>query len=270
MPEAQGKPDILATIMQTKLEEVAAARAQVDEAALERAIAERLATRPIRPFAAALKTKGAVGAAVIAEVKKASPSKGIIRADFDPVAIAQSYERGGAAALSVLTDRPYFQGSPEYLQVVSNTVSLPVLRKDFIRDRYQILEALAWGADAILLIAAALPTEQLADLYYEATSRGLDVLIEIHNAQEWEAVAPLKPTLIGINNRDLRTFVTDLAVTESLLPHFPAGTFVVSESGIHSRDDVQRLLSRGVHGFLIGESLMRHEDPGTKLAELLV
>jgi indole-3-glycerol phosphate synthase len=206
---------------------------------------------------------------VIAEVKKASPSKGVIRPDFDPVAIAQTYAAHGAAALSVLTDETYFQGQLSFLTAISAVVSLPLLRKDFIIDPYQVFESRAARADAILLIVAALEDGQIADLLHLTHDLGMAALLEVHSAAEVERVVPLRPALLGVNNRDLRTFHTDIDTTLRLLPLIPPDVVVVSESGIHSAAEMARLHEKGVQAFLIGESLMRAPDPGLKLRELL-
>jgi indole-3-glycerol phosphate synthase len=199
--------------------------------------------------------------ALIAEVKKASPSKGIIRDDFDPVKIAKEYEEAGAACLSVLTDGPFFHGSLHYLEEIRKNTSLPLLRKDFIIDERQIEESVIYGADAILLIAAAMPAERLRFLHEQAESAGLDVLVEVHSLLELKNItAEFSPPLIGINNRDLHTFHTDLSTTFSLLPHMPEGAVIVSESGIVSCDDVSRLKASGVDAMLVGETLMRAEN----------
>ncbi|MBI3327203.1 MAG: indole-3-glycerol phosphate synthase TrpC [Nitrospinae bacterium] len=206
---------------------------------------------------------------VIAEIKKASPSQGVIRPDFDPVAIARTYAMNGAAALSVLTDAKYFQGKLEFLSAIRQTVALPLLRKDFTLDPYQIYEARVAGADAILLIAAALEREKLEELLQLANAEGMAALIEVHTAEELAGILPLRPRVVGINNRDLRTFRTDIDTTLRLLPAIPPEVLVVSESGIHGTADIERLREKGVHAFLIGESLMRSPDPGLKLRELL-
>jgi indole-3-glycerol phosphate synthase len=207
--------------------------------------------------------------AIIAEVKKASPSRGVIRADFDPVAIATMYADSGAAAISVLTEERYFQGHLDYLAAIRRTVSLPLLRKDFLFDAYQLYEARAFGADAILLIVAILPDALLHELLFLAEELNLAALVEIHDRAELERAARAGARLIGINNRDLRTFQTTLATTEELLPAVPRDAIVVAESGIESPADIDRLERAGVHAFLIGESLMRAPDPGARLAELL-
>lgn len=206
--------------------------------------------------------------AVIAEIKKASPSKGVIREDFDPVAIAQSYERAGATCLSVLTDKDYFQGDERYMQAARAATSLPVIRKDFMVDEYQIAESRALGADCVLLIVAALAPEQLKDLHQQAIELGLDVLIEVHDGQELDLALTLDNPLVGINNRNLHTFDVTLDTTFNLLPRIPVDRQVITESGIFTGDDVARMREHGVYGFLVGESFMRAEDPGHKLAEL--
>ena len=258
--------DILDKILRRKAEEVAARRAQVPVAEMVRRIE---AVDAPRGFVAAIERKIAAGeAAVIAEIKKASPSKGLLRADFRPAEIAQSYARAGAACLSVLTDIDFFQGADEYLQQASAACPLPVLRKYFTVDPYQVHEARALGADAILLIAAALDDAMLGELAALAGSLGLDVLVEVHDGAELERALRLDTRLIGINNRNLRTFETRLETTLDLLARIPAGRIVVTESGIHVPADVARMRAAGVHAFLVGEAFMRAPDPGTKLAEL--
>ncbi len=255
-------PTILDEIVAYKWEEIAAARRERSEAQLERIISS---LPPTRDFVGALKLPGM---RIIAEVKKASPSAGLIRADFDPVAIAKAYEAHGADAVSVLTDRPSFQGELAYLTSIHNAVKLPVLRKEFILDRYQLLEGRAAGADAVLLIAEILPGNRLGELYREAVALGLHVLVELHDAAELSRVIDSGADLIGINNRDLRTFRTTLEHTLKLLPEVPAGRTVVSESGIRSREDLRRLQSAGVKAVLVGESLMRAPDIGVALDQL--
>jgi len=224
---------------------------------------------PARGFVAALRDRAAAGeAAVIAEIKKASPSKGLIRADFDPVAIARSYETGGATCLSVLTDEKYFQGRDEFLVAARAAVSLPVLRKDFVVDEYQLFEARSLGADCVLLIVAALNIMQLTVLYQTARGLGLDVLLEVHDSVELEAALSLRPGIVGINNRDLRTFSTSLTTTYGLLDAIPEGVLVVTESGIGSRADVQAMRAHDVQCFLVGEAFMRAPDPGAALREM--
>lgn len=224
---------------------------------------------PARGFARALQAQVAAGrAGVIAEVKKASPSQGVIRADFDPAALACSYARGGAACLSVLTDQAFFQGHDEHLQAARAASGLPVLRKDFVLDPWQVWQARALGADAVLLIVAALEDERLAELAASADEAGLDALMEVHTAAELERALRFDAALIGINNRDLHTFETRLDTTLALQPRVPGDRVLVTESGLHTPADVQRMRSAGVHAFLVGESLMRAEDPGAALAEL--
>jgi indole-3-glycerol phosphate synthase len=256
-------PTILDRIVETKWQEIAAARARLPETELERRLGDAL---PTRGFAAALRAPGEVR--VIAEVKKASPSAGVIRADFDPVTIARAYERHGAACLSVLTDESYFQGSLDHLTAVRAAVKRPVLRKDFVLDRYQLLEARVAGADAALLIAEILPGDRLAALHREATALGLDVLVELHDADQLPRVIACGATLVGINNRDLRTFETRLDHTLDLMPRVPAGAAVVSESGIRTHADLRRLADAGVQAVLVGESLMRSPDVGAALDAL--
>jgi len=256
-------PTILDRIMETKWTEVAAARAVVSDAELERRAAD---LQPTRDFTAAVGRSGQVN--VIGEVKKASPSAGVIRADFDPVAIASTYAAHGAAAISVLTDVDYFQGSLAYLTAVRRAVAVPVLRKDFVLDRYQLLEARAAGADAALLIAECLPGARLAALQREAVDLGLHTLVELHDAEELPRVLDCGAKVIGINNRDLRTFTTRLEHTLDLLAKIPADRMVVSESGIRTHADLQRLGAAGARAVLVGESLMRAADIGAALDEL--
>lgn len=206
--------------------------------------------------------------AIIAEIKKASPSKGLICTDFNPITIATTYEKAGATCLSVLTDEKFFQGNNKYLTQIRKHCSLPLLRKDFIIDPYQIFEASFIGADCILLIVAALTDEQLATLYEVAIELNLDVLVEVHNTKELQRALTLNPPLLGINNRNLKTFKTSLDVTLNLLDQIPKSTIIVTESGIHTREDVTLMRKHGVHTFLVGESLMRADDPGAKLKEL--
>ena len=261
-------PDILKTIVARKREELAAARAAMPLAALKGRVANL--EEPPRGFVRALRACVESGwTAVIAEVKKGSPSKGVIRADFDPIAIAEIYAQHGAACLSVLTDERFFNGHLRFLSLIREQVRLPLLRKDFLYDRYQLWEAREAGADAVLLIAAMLEPAQVADLVAEAAEIGLDVLLEVHDERELEMALQVPVELVGINNRDLRTFHTDLAVTERLAPRIPAERLVVAESGIASRADVQRLQTAGAKVFLIGECLMRAADIGAKLEELL-
>ncbi|MGM9491851.1 indole-3-glycerol phosphate synthase TrpC [Ideonella sp. YS5] len=259
-------PDILRRIVEVKHEEIARARVARPLASLR---AEAEARRDTRGFAAALRAKLAAGRpAVIAEVKKASPSKGVLREHFVPAEIASSYERHGAAALSVLTDEPFFQGSPEYLRQARGACSLPVLRKDFMVDAYQVVEARAMGADCILLIAACLDDAQMAELEAEAFGLGLDVLVEVHDAAELERALKLKTPLLGINNRDLRSFEVTLDTTLGLLGQVPADRLLVTESGVLVPADVDRLRAAGVNAFLVGEAFMRAPDPGQALQSL--
>jgi len=233
-------------------------------------LTEFATARQPRDFAGALIAKAGRGeAAVIAEVKKASPSKGVIRPDFDPVAIAQSYEAHGATCLSVLTDVKFFQGADQYVHEIKQAVQIPVLRKDFMLDPYQVVEARAMGADAILIILAMVDDALAKDLAGMATAMGLSILPEVHNRAELERALKLGTPLIGINNRDLHTFNTSLRTTLDLLADIPAGRTVITESGIFTREDIALMQGNGVHGFLIGESLMRQPDPGAALASLI-
>ncbi len=259
-------PDILKKIVSRKQEEIAERRQRLDLEALRGRVNEAPA---VRGFVEAIKVKLTAGLpAVIAEVKKASPSKGVIRETFIPAEIAKSYERGGAACLSVLTDIDFFQGSDEYLQQARAACSLPVLRKDFIIDPYQVYEARAIGADCILLIAACLSDEQMRELSALALALGMDVLVEVHDGDELERTLPLNLPLVGINNRNLRTFETSLDTTLNLLGRIPEGRIVVTESGIHTAGDVALMRKNSVNSFLVGEAFMRAEEPGEKLAEL--
>ena len=257
---------ILERILQVKRGEIAAARARVPMDEIE---AKARAAPPARDFVGALRAKIAAGVpAVIAEIKKASPSKGLLRQNFDPAAIARSYEQAGAACMSVLTDREFFQGSPDDLAKARNAAALPVLRKDFIVEPYQVYESRAMGADCILLIVACLARQDMQGLEALARELGLAVLVEVHSAPELEAALTLKTPLIGVNNRDLRTFETRLETTLELLPRAGEGRIVVSESGIGSAEDVARLQRAGVQGFLVGESFMRAPDPGAALQNI--
>jgi indole-3-glycerol phosphate synthase len=255
---------ILDKIVATKRREIAAARERAPQAELERRIAT---SPPVRDFFAAVSKPGAVR--LIAEVKKASPSAGVIRADFDPVAIARIYEEHGAACLSVLTDEPYFQGCLDYLTQVRTAVALPVLRKDFILDSYQLVEARAAGADAVLLIAECLDDCNLRKLHNEAIDLGMTPLVELYQPENLARVLDAGATLIGVNNRDLRTFTVDLNHTIGLREHIPDDCVLVSESGIKTKADVDRLQAAGVQAILVGESLMRETDIGAAVDRLL-
>ncbi len=258
--------DILDRIVAVKREEVAAARRRRDHASLRRD-AETLGGG--RDFAAALRSRtGAGRAAVIAEVKKASPSKGVLREHFVPAEIAASYEAGGAACLSVLTDERFFQGSAAYLAQARAACTLPVLRKDFVIDAYQVAEARAIGADAVLLIVACLDDAQLADLEAQAHALGMAVLVEVHDAFELDRALRLATPLVGVNNRDLRSFEVSLETTLDLQPRLPADKLLVTESGIRTRGDVERMRRAGINAFLVGEAFMRADDPGAALRAL--
>ena len=258
--------DILNKILAVKREEVIAASASKPLAEVR---AEAEAQAASRDFVGALRAKVAAGnAAVIAEIKKASPSKGVIRADFRPAEIARSYAHHGAACLSVLTDRQFFQGAPDYLQAARAACKLPVLRKDFLVDAYQVFEARAMGADAILLIAAALDLPTMCDFEAMAQSLGLSVLVEVHNGEELDLALQLETPLIGVNNRNLRTFEVSLQATIDLLPRIPANRMVVTESGILATSDVELMRQHGVNAFLVGEAFMRAPDPGPALDRL--
>jgi indole-3-glycerol phosphate synthase len=258
--------DILDRIVAVKREEVAAGRARRSVASWRE---EAEARRDVRGFTAALRSKIAAGdAAVIAEVKKASPSKGVLREHFVPAEIAASYAQHGAACLSVLTDEGFFQGSAAYLQQARTACALPVLRKDFMIDEHQVVEARALGADCILLIAACLADAQMAELEACAMALGMDVLVEVHDGAELDRALRLKTPLLGINNRNLKTFEVTLDTTIGLLPKVPADRLLVTESGILARADVQRMRAAGVHSFLVGEAFMRAADPGAALAAL--
>ena len=258
--------DILQRILSTKRAEVEEARRLVPETEVERQARRAPAARD---FVAAMRSRIDAGKpAVIAEIKRASPSKGLLRENFDPAAIARSYEEAGAACLSVLTDGQYFQGAPEHLVAARTACALPVLRKDFIFDRYQVFQARAIGADCILLIVAVLQSGALRFLERAARDLEMAVLVEVHDAVELKTALELETPLIGINNRDLRTFKTTLETTLDLLPRVPAGRIVVTESGIASRQDVSRMRSKGVAAFLVGETFMRAPDPGAALHDL--
>jgi indole-3-glycerol phosphate synthase len=256
-------PNVLDRIVETKWREIAAAKAVLPEADLESRVR---GLPPVRDFVAALNRPGEVR--VIAEVKKASPSAGVIRADFDPVRIATTYANHGAACISVLTDEQYFQGHLDYLVAIRKAVDVPLLRKEFILDRYQLLEARLAGADAVLLIAEILPGTRLGELHLEAYRLGLHVLVELHDAHELPRVLDAGAVLVGVNNRDLRTFATRLEHTLDLMPKIPPTATVVSESGIKSKADLDRLAAAGVRAVLVGESLMRSPDIGGALDEL--
>jgi indole-3-glycerol phosphate synthase len=259
-------PDILRKIVARKVEEVAQRSARVPRPMIAAAAAQ---ADPPRGFVAALQSRIAAGRpAVIAEAKKASPSKGVLRPDFDPAAIARSYERGGAACLSVLTDVDFFQGSDTYLQQARAACALPVLRKDFVIDPYQVWEARSLGADCILLIAACLDDDRLAELNALARELGMDALIEVHDGAELERALRVDNPMVGINNRDLRSFAVSLDTTLDLLARIPGDRLVVTESGILGPDDVALMRRHGVHAFLVGEAFMRAPDPGERLAEL--
>ena len=259
-------PTILRKILARKREEVLSRRKRDSIGSLEQRILEQ---SPVRGFARALQARiAATEPAVIAEIKKASPSKGLIRADFQPAQVAASYEAGGACCLSVLTDIDFFQGADAYLQQARAACELPVLRKDFTVDPYQVVEARAIGADAVLLIVAALDDDQLRELALTAGEVGVDVLVEVHDRAELERALELATPLIGINNRDLHTFETRLETTLELLPYMPADRLVVTESGIHTAEDVALMRNHQVYGFLVGEAFMRAPEPGEKLREM--
>ena len=258
--------DILDRILAKKAEEIAAAQAARPRQAIE---ADARAAPPARDFEGALRAAIAAGhAAVIAEIKKASPSRGVIRKDFDPAAIAASYARAGAACLSVLTDRTFFQGAPEYLTAARAACALPALRKEFIVDPYQVAESRALGADAILLIVAALDDARLAALATQARDLGMAVLVEVHDERELDRALALPSAILGINNRNLRDFSVSLQTTIALLPRIPEGRLVVTESGILAQRDVAQMKRHGVHAFLVGEAFMRAPDPGAALSQL--
>ena len=260
--------DLLEKILAAKAEEIALAKDRRRPAALRR---EAEAAPPPRDFVGALRAKISRGqAAVIAEIKRASPSKGLLRADFDPAAIAKNYAAHGAACLSVLTDREFFQGAPEHLVAARNACDLPVLRKDFVLEVYQVFEARALGADCILLIAAALDLARMQELESAAHDLGMAALVEVHDAAELDAALALATPLIGINNRDLRSFDTRLSTTIALLPRIPAGRIVVTESGIRERADADFMRANGVHAFLVGEAFMRAPEPGAELERIFL
>ncbi len=257
-------PNILQQIVEHKRTEIAAARRAVPETELLR----QIATAPtVRDFVGALRAEHPMG--LIAEVKKASPSAGLIRDDFDPVAIAQTYAAHGAACVSVLTDERYFQGSLDYLRQIRGAIDLPVLRKDFILDRYQLLEARAAGADCVLLIAECLDDAELANLYSTATELEMSALVEIYEPENLDRVLRLDPPLLGVNNRNLKTMTTDLGHGINLRRRVPPNVLMVGESGVHCREDVERLQNAGIHAILVGETLMRADDIGAKVDDLL-
>lgn len=259
--------DKLTEICDTKRNEVAARKAAVTTSELAARAAQQSAPRG---FEAALRAKAQTGYALIAEIKKASPSKGLIRADFAPADHARAYQAGGAACLSVLTDAPYFQGHEDYLVEARAACTLPVIRKDFMVDPWQCLEARAIGADAILIIAACLSDSQMAEIEAAAREQGMDALVEVHNEEEMERASRLKSRLIGVNNRDLKRFVTDLSTTSRLAPLAPEGTLLVAESGINTHADLLRLEQCGARTFLVGEALMRQADVEAATRALLV
>jgi indole-3-glycerol phosphate synthase len=259
-------PDILRKIVERKREEIAERARQRPRRELESRLDD---ASPPRGFADALEAAVSCGrAAVIAEIKKASPSQGVLRADFRPADIARSYARHGASCLSVLTDRDFFQGSDEYLREARSACALPVIRKDFIVDPYQVYEARSIGADCILLIVACLEDAELRELNGVAQQLGMDVLIEVHDAQELERALHVPNRIVGINNRDLRTFEVSLRTTLDLLARVPSDRTLVTESGIRTQDDVRLMRESGVHAFLVGEAFMRASDPGARLADL--
>lgn len=263
---SEPRSDILNRILATKQREIAERKQQTSADELRQ---QANHVSPPRGFVAAMQRRVEHGgAAVIAEIKKASPSKGVIREDFDVVSIAKSYQDGGASCLSVLTDHEYFQGHEKYLTAARSACSLPVIRKDFIVDPYQVLEARAIGADCILLIVSALSDDQMKGLYDQARAQGMDVLVEVHDGKELERALELNLDLIGINNRNLRTFETSLETTIDLLSQVPDGCLVVTESGIHTREDISLMRDNNVHAFLVGEAFMRAADPGQALADL--
>ena len=256
--------DTLSKIVAHKRTEIAAAKARTPLAELQARVTQ---APPVRDFVAGLKANNPVG--LIAEVKKASPSAGVIRADFDPVAIAKIYEQSGANCLSVLTDEHFFQGHLDFLKAIRGEVSIPVLRKDFVLDQYQVIEARAAGADAVLLIAECLPGPELTELHSAILDQGMTPLVELYDAENLDRVLALRPRLVGVNNRDLRTFVTDINRAIQLHERVPRGIPFVAESGIRTAADVTRLKAAGIDAMLVGESLMRQPDIGKAVRELL-
>jgi len=265
-------PDILNKILDVKADEIRAAKQFQSLTSLRRDVEQDTTLRSnLRDFEASLRDKINSGkAGVIAEIKKASPSKGVIRADFDPAQIATSYADNGAACLSVLTDVQFFQGAPEYLRQARSSCLLPALRKDFMIDPYQLYQARSWGADAVLLIVAALDVGLMRELEALAHDLGMSVLVEVHNADELKSALTLNTKLLGINNRNLRTFDVSLDNTLTLLPQIPPEKLVITESGIATADDVKRMRDANVHGFLVGEAFMRAAQPGVEMARIFL
>ncbi len=264
MPSNVTVPNVLAKILDHKRGEIDATKRARPAELLQ---AQLAAAPPVRDFTAALKSASDIG--LIAEVKRKSPSVGVIRADFDPVSIAKTYESAGASCLSVLTDEEFFGGRMEFLSAIRKTASIPVLRKDFLIDRYQVLEARVAGADCVLLIAECLDDCTLRDLYFYASELGMEALIEIYDPENLDRVLKLEPALVGVNNRDLKTFIVDLNHTLEIVPRVPESTLLVSESGIKTRADVERLKSHGVGAILVGETLMRAADIAAATRELV-
>ncbi|MBT3565869.1 indole-3-glycerol phosphate synthase TrpC [Porticoccus sp. Uisw_050_02] len=271
MDAALDTPTVLKKILTKKIAEVASRRRNVSLAELEQQCCGELKNREVRSFSGALSAKINTGvSAVIAEIKKASPSKGVIRENFDPEKIAISYQKGGAACLSVLTESAFFQGSDDYLKIARNATCLPVLRKDFIVDPYQVYESYALGADCILLIVAALSQIDIEELHGVARQLGLDVLMEVHNEEELDRALLIDNPMIGINNRNLHTFETSLDTTIQLLNKIPKNRIIITESGILNSDDVATMKDHDVNAFLVGETFMRADDPGLKLSEMFM